>query len=808
MKNRCFNIGNPLFRFVACPEVRWNMRQMICVGVWLLCALSAGGQWKWDGEAGDSSWTSPANWHPDGMPASGDDVLLDHSLVSGNYEIKLPAGSAGISLDSLTLRPGPGRSIRLTIPNSNRAVPALNITGPGESLRLDSGAILTNASGATSGDPIQLAGRMRISDGGRYIHATPRANARLIDRLSTAPGTAAGIFEFDVPGSSGYTVSLTGNTFGSLVFRADAAGGLKSYSGSGTTDLYIRGDLVVDTGAGLTSTLTANIRLDGHLRVNGMLSLQPATAGTSGRSILLMSAATGVIEGSGILIQQHFREWVIGGGHLTLLRSNLNLPHSGQRIRVSAQGSLSTGTHSISGSGGLEIAGGASLIIGHPAGIRADASDGCLRTTERQLQAGARYIFNGTGDQYTGNGLPDTIATLQTDKPTGSLRLSRSTQVTATLGLIRGRIITTDSCLLEFTGDTISHAPNRYGMPAVGWEDAFIDGPFRRKIHRSGPFGMPVGSAGTFNPLTLTRTGNGSLTCLAVYSNNPTPAMHTMTDPNLYRVQGAGYWTIVVQNTGGDTLIRPELPWRCEGDSLTRRKYLDSLRIVATDPRTNSGWKIAGTQPAIRHQDATHGSILSDEPITTGSLLSLGMTGAPTGLPVTGISLAARRTGRSSRLEWQTLGASMETRFLVERKNDRDLTDTIGTLAVTHTRNGERFSFTDEHPAAGWNTYRVCAIEKEPESLICSGMVAVFHSGPPGIQLYPVPAIDRLHWRLPDPPDAGWIRVINNLGNEIWRGKTTDSRTGLINTTAWPPGRYLLQVPCRGTIWSRVFVKS
>lgn len=150
----------------------------------------------------------------------------------------------------------------------------------------------------------------------------------------------------------------------------------------------------------------------------------------------------------------------------------------------------------------------------------------------------------------------------------------------------------------------------------------------------------------------------------------------------------------------------------------------------------------------------------------------------------------------------------METRFLVERKNDRDLTDTIGTLAVTHTRNGERFSFTDEHPAAGWNTYRVCAIEKEPESLICSGMVAVFHSGPSGIQLYPVPATDRLHWRLPDPPDAGWIRVINNLGNEIWRGKTTDSRTGLINTTVWPPGRYLLQVPCRGTIWSRVFVKS
>jgi hypothetical protein len=808
MKIRCFNIVHPLFRIVACPEARWKMKRMICTGAWLLWVLSACSQWKWDGGAGDSSWISPANWYPDGIPAAGDDVLLDNSLVNVDYEIRLPSGTAGISLDSLTLRPGRGRSIRLTIPTGNRAIPALNITGSGESLRIDSGAVLTNASGANSGDPLQLSGLMKISDGGRYIHATPRANARLIDRLSTSPGTSTGVFEFDVPGTSGYTVSLTGNTFGSLVFRAHAAGGLKSYSGSGTSDLYIRGDLEVNTGAGLTTTLTANIRLDGHLRVNGMLSLQPATAGVSGRSILLTSAATGVIEGSGILIQQHFREWVIGAGHLTLLRSDLNLNHAGQRIRVSDQGSLSTGIRSINGSGGLELAAGGTLFIGHPAGIRADGTDGCLRTTFRQLHAGARYIFDGTGDQCTGDGLPDTIATLQTDKPTGSLLLSRSTQVTSTLGLMRGRIVTSDSNLLEFTGDTISHAPNGYGMEGVGWEGAFIDGPFRRRILRSGTFGMPVGCAETFGPLTLSRTGSGTLTCLVSYANNATPGTNTMTDPNLYRVQGSGYWKMVIQNTSSDTLIRPELPWRCGSDSLTRRKWLDSLRIVTTDLRVDRGWKIAGSRPSIRQHDTARGTILSNEPIAGGGLLSLGMTGAPAGLPVTDISLWARRSGASTRLEWETLGTSQETRFIVERKDSRGLTDTIKILTVTHTRNGERFSFTDEHPAAGWNTYRVCAIEEDSDDHICSGTVAVSHSGPPGLQLFPVPVADRLHWRLPHPTDPGWVRIINDQGIEIWRGRCSDSRTGLIRTTGWPAGRYLLQLPWKGTILSRVFVKS
>ncbi len=783
-----------------------HMRRMICAGVWLLITITAGGQWKWDGEAGDSSWTTPANWYPDGVPGAGADVLLDNSRLDRDYLVRLPAGTNSIMLDSLILRPSPGRNIRLVIPSDNRAAPALSITGPGESLRIDSGGVFQNASGAGSGDPLQVSVWLRISNGGTYIHATPRANAKLIDRLSTAAGTSTGVFAFDVPGTSGYTVSLTGNTFGSLHFSAASAGGLKSYSGSGSSDLYIRGDLVVDAGAGLTSTLTANIRLDGHLRINGLLSLQPPTAGNSGRSLLLNGPQSGIFEGPNIQCQQYFREIVIGAGHQTLLRSNLNLPHGVQLLRVMENGTLSMGSNNIGGAGRVEVMAGARLHIGHPAGIRADGTDGNIRTAACQLHTGAGFIFDGDGDQLTGDGLPDTIATLGIDKPTGVLRLSRSTLVTSGLSLLRGRIMSSDSSLLEFTGDRVSHPPNRFGMKDGGWDSSFIDGPLRRKIAGNGTFGMPVGRDGIFAPLTLHRSGSGSIHCSVFYSNAPTPAADFMADPHIYKVNPSGFWTLKLENTGVDTLVYPELPWRCVADSLSRKRWLDSLRIVTRISATPEGWKMAGNQPTIREL-GTSGNIMSNVTIGSSTLLTLGMTGAQTGLPLTGISLTARKTGKATRLEWETQGTSHSTRFIVERTNDRHRTDTAGTLTVTHTRNGDRFVLMDQTPWVGWNTYRVCAHESEDDSFRCSGTVAVLHTCAPGLQLFPVPVMDQLHWRLAEPPDPGWIRIINMQGIEVWRARCTTSREGTIDTHRWPPGNYTLQFPRNGSILSSAFLK-
>lgn len=772
-----------------------------------MAVVTANGQWKWDGGAGDNSWTSAANWHPDGVPGTGEDVVLDHSILNHDYEVFLPGGTTGISLDSLILRPVSGKSIRLVIPPDNKAAPALAVTGPGESLRIDSGAVFQNASGAPSGDPLQLTGWMRISDGGRYIHATPRANARLIDRLSSSPGTSAGVFEFDVPGSSGYTVSLTGNTFGSLVFSANAAGGLKSYSGSGSADLIIRGDLIVNPGAGLTSTLTANIRIDRHVRIHGLLSLQPPTAGTTGRSIMLVSQQTGILEGANIQWHQYFREILIGAGHHTLMRSNLSIPQSTQKIRILEKGMLSMDTNAVSGPGSLELDAGACIGIGHHAGIKGDGTTGNIRTGSRLLHTGAHYLFNASVDQQTGDGLPDTIKTLCTDKPSGVLHLTKSTQVTENLTLTRGNIVTSDSSLLEFSGEIISDHPNPFGLDSCGSANAFVDGPFRRRIVRSGKFSMPIGKNGVFNPIIFNRAGDGLLVCRASYTNGPTAISTTISDPNIYRIDGAGYWTIKIEAALKDSLLTPEIGWSFNGDSLSRMRWLDSLRIVSKE-FMSEGWMMNGSRPTLAVHSDKAGLIRSDQPIKTSAFITTGLTGAPLGLPISEVKLSARRVGKTTKLEWESHGSSGPTRFIIKRNVHQFKEDTLNILTVTHTLNKTGFVFTDEHPSPGWNTYKVCADEIDQVNLTCSRTVSVYHPVPTSFKLFPVPAIDRLHWTISEIPDAGWIRIIDANGRLVWNERTSDTKEGHIDIRHFKDGIYQIQIPVGGTVMKRSFLKT
>ena len=192
-------------------------------------------QVKWDGGGGDNEWNNATNWYPDGLPSASDEVVLDNDITGGDYSVQLPAGAFTVTVKQLHIKPGHGNHIELVLPKENTVTPALVVSGTPDALSIADQGILRNSSGATAGDAIQILGTFRIENGGKYIHNTPRGNASIINQLASDAGTEKGIFEFDVPGTAGYTVSLTGNTFGTLIFAAGS--GLKSYSGSGTTSL-------------------------------------------------------------------------------------------------------------------------------------------------------------------------------------------------------------------------------------------------------------------------------------------------------------------------------------------------------------------------------------------------------------------------------------------------------------------------------------------------------------------------------------------------------------------------------------------
>ena len=205
-------------------------------------------QVKWDGGAGDGLWNTPENWVGDVGPGPADDVILDNSMITGNYLVTLPSGTAAVTVRTLVIFPSAARSIEVRLPVSNTAVPGFTTTGSVYGLEIRSGGIFRNSSGASAGTPVEISDSIKVYDGGWYIHNSSRAHAANVAVLSRAPGTEQGTFEFDVPGGSGYTVSIAGRVYGNLILSAAAAGGSKSYTSTGTTAVSIHGHFRISPG--------------------------------------------------------------------------------------------------------------------------------------------------------------------------------------------------------------------------------------------------------------------------------------------------------------------------------------------------------------------------------------------------------------------------------------------------------------------------------------------------------------------------------------------------------------------------------
>lgn len=245
---------------------------LILTGIAMLCCLrSLNAQTKfWDGGGGDDKWSTPANWSGNSVPGIADDVLLDNSLIVGSYIVTLPA--TPVTIKRLTLTPSAGNTIRLVIPSSNMATPALTASGPGYGILINNGGIFQHSSGLTSGTSLIIADSIRINNGGRYIHNTRTAHAaNIVQLLSKASGTENGTFEFDIPSGTG-TLSMSNRVYGNLVLSSSAAGGARTYTCSGSNTLTINGDLIINAGVTLSvdlATANGNIIVKGNLVQNG-----------------------------------------------------------------------------------------------------------------------------------------------------------------------------------------------------------------------------------------------------------------------------------------------------------------------------------------------------------------------------------------------------------------------------------------------------------------------------------------------------------------------------------------------------------
>src|SRR5690349_16824908 len=261
-----------------------------------LVSLSSFAQKKWDGEAGNNQWSNAANWTNNTLPTTTDNVILDNSLVTGSYNVSLP--STAVTVRSITITPAASKTIELTLPATNTALPGLTISGPGYGLTINSGGSFRNSSGSSSGTSVRVTDSIRINNDGRYVHNSASGHTTNMQTLATIAGTENGIFEFDIPTASS-TISLSGRTFGKLVLRSIALGGVVNYTAAGTSKINIRGTLDIGSNVNLNLNCSDTIYVGGDL----LQDVGTFNLGNSTRSVVLSVQQNATQSAGGIITE-------------------------------------------------------------------------------------------------------------------------------------------------------------------------------------------------------------------------------------------------------------------------------------------------------------------------------------------------------------------------------------------------------------------------------------------------------------------------------------------------------------------------
>lgn len=634
-------------------------RWMVTMTV-LFFAISADAQKFWDGGAGTQEWSDAANWQPDGVPLASDDVVLSHQWLSGDYTVKLPTGASSVSIQTLLIDPSQGKIV-LELPTTNTANPGLSLSGASTALIIRSGGIFINASGASAGGGLLLAGSLSIYNGGKYIHRTARSNAAIIDKLVQSAGTEKGIFEFDVPGTAGYTVSLTGNTFGSLSFRAVTAGAVKSYSGSGSGTLTIRGDLLVDSNTQVTSTLTADLVLAGNLTVHGRLTFQPTTAGTVARSLRFIGPLASIAGTGALVLGANFRNLDIAREATLQLHRNISLTQASHQLVC--RGSLYAGGFQIDGAGAFLLADTGKLFIQHPEGLSANQDIGPVRTQTRSFSSHATYVFQGSSAQVTGDGLPDSVSALGINNPE-QLQLLKNLYIRDSLLLLQGRIVSTLPHLLTLGPCKVLSPASRYGPANEGYEQSFIEGPVRLHLSQNKPVLAPVGVDSVFAPIRLTKTDPGDEFRILTYTT--LPPSNTGVQPPLLRISNKEHWILDAPMVSSVKIDMSSRPWSTS---------LAPLEKPMPAHLTNN-WEAFGKPVS---QSGYHW-LTSEDTLTGSSGFSIGVIEQAVILPLGFLQFAVREEMNGMLLAWEADENQQTLQYKILRSPDGIHFSEIGSL--------------------------------------------------------------------------------------------------------------------------------
>ena len=747
--------------------------------VMLLFTASTVGQKKWDGEGLDSLWSNARNWFPDGIPLPSDDVIIDNERISGTYKIILPGGLTAVSIQSLSILPGSGNSILVELPSSNLAAPGLTIASKGNALRIGKSGIFINRSGASSGNPVVLNGNFSIENGGRYVHRTLRGNATLVSRLRLEPSTYEGIFEFDVPGNAGYTLSVSGKQFGTLLLSASTAG-KKSYTGSGSSSLRIHGDLEVGDSSSFTASLNSKIIIAQNLVVKGRLALNPSLADTINRDLEFNGDSSSMAITGNWTLGDNFNQVLVSRGCLQL-KTNTSVNNANASWKIASSASMLFGIYYLSGSGRMIADSASTLGYGAAEGISADSTVGNIRMKNLSIHPKTNHIFYGEGMQQTGGRFPSHAASLSVNKPSGQLRLGSPLHVSDSLRLVKGNLITDSSNFLIFSGSKIEAGSN-----------GFVTGPFGYWASSPKDLQFPLGKASNYAPLILSKKNRDTaLFQVEYHATGPSFPDSAMAFP-VRSVSKSEYWTIK-KIFPSDSLPSSDILRLSLGANSTNTIIGQPLLVRMTSAATN--WELLPlyADNPVSNTVASAPAFLKSGTYTFGSMF-------PSALSKESLELRQRERNGFTRLSWTTDKDETVAQYVIEKSRGNGPYADMDSILSKNKLGKVSYSFDLRSSLIRENFIRLRSIDRRGKAAYSN--VVYIRSAHEILHIFPNPSSNILRIAPLKEAPSGLI-LLNPLGQVILATSWLRENQVEVDVSQLKPGKYGLVLNLGGK--KRVF---
>ncbi len=744
----------------------------------------------WDGGGTDGLWATAGNWVGDVLPVAGDDVVLDNSLLGGTYTVTLP--NTAVTVQSITITPGAGNNITLTLPVTNTTSPGFATTND---IVLNDGGVFKNSSGSSTAPTITIGNgtndSMYIYNGGTYEHNNGRSSTLILDKISSALGTAFGIVHFNIPATGSATLSLQGRVFGSLIFSAGSAPSALTYSSASTTTptpTVIRGNFTINTPAAFTTTMVGGLSFGGNFTHTGNFTYNPSTTANPGTRSLYFngSGITQVISGTGnFTLGTNFIKMEIGTGAVANLQRSIAAFGTGDSIVVQPNATLIfSGENALSGTGSVFYNDTTSTLkIASVNGITASAAAGHVQTSTRSFSKKANYYYNGSSAQATGDGLPDSVHKLFLQNP-ADITLSSQLCVTQQLGLDSGHLYTTTTNRLKLAvGAAISSVgANSYGETNVGNLSSFISGPMGIETNSTATLTIPVGrvTAGIpqYAPVKLTPV-NGTLKVYTAEYSDTGHVDKANFAPSLDHVSLVEYWDIgctISTSPDGDAYVG--LSWRPKSlvgnnnpsdsaaavASLVVSHYFND-GVVGTKWNMDNGGSSTFTLSPIGFT-LNYGYITTDVNVASFSPFTLGTKSPFNLLPLNLVNFSGTYHSGQVDLTWLTRQERGVARYELEKSTDGSYFATIASMAAANHTALQTYRGIDKNPQEGWNYYRLKVIDNQQHSFYTAAIKVWVGSAP--ITIGPNPANNFLKILAPISSNYN-LAIVNSTGQVVKR---------------------------------------